>query len=79
MGTNGGCRCFENLVAWLPEENRWNRDEVRKVEQDTQRLRGELRRVSALLLAARRFIESDTCRHHEEKAEFLAALDKTAL
>jgi len=45
MGTNGGCRCFKNLESWLPEENRWNREEVRKVQQDTQRLAGELRRA----------------------------------
>jgi len=33
MGTNGGCRCFENLESWIESEKRWNREEVRHVRQ----------------------------------------------
>lgn len=62
VGTNGGCRCFENLISWLPAENRWNREEVRKVQQDTQRLAGELRRTrEALKRALSRCTNCDTC------------------
>jgi hypothetical protein len=45
VGTNGGCRCFDNLISYLPEAQRWNRDEVRRVRMDTQRLASELRRA----------------------------------
>ena len=33
MGTNGGCRCFENLESWIESEKRWNREEIRHVRQ----------------------------------------------
>jgi len=60
--TNGGCRCFEGLISWLPAENRWNREEVRKVQQDVQRLAGELRRTrEALKRALSRCTNCDTC------------------
>lgn len=62
VGTNGGCSCFENLISWLPAENRWNREEVRKVQQDTQWLAGELWRTrEALKRALSRCTNCDTC------------------
>lgn len=43
MGTNGGCRCFEDLVSWNEDAQRWNRDEVRKVKHATLMLLQQLR------------------------------------
>jgi len=47
MGTNGGCRCFKNLEMRGRDNgiDYSNHDSVRRVEQDTQRLAGELRRT----------------------------------
>jgi hypothetical protein len=28
MGTNGGCRCFQDLEFWIEKEQRWNRKEI---------------------------------------------------
>lgn len=42
MGTNGGCRCFQNLITWNENEKRWNREEVRKVELATRALAQKL-------------------------------------
>ena len=47
MKTNGGCRCFKRLLVWNAIEDRWNRDEVRAVERDTQRLAQALRGAQA--------------------------------
>ncbi len=41
--TNGGCRCFKDLERWIPEESRWNRQELRRIQSDVQRLASELR------------------------------------
>ena len=61
VGTNGECRCFKNLESWLASET-GNRDEVRKVQQDTQRLAAELRRTrEALKRALSRCTNCDTC------------------
>jgi hypothetical protein len=38
MGTNGGCRCFENLINWNEKTRSWNREEVRKVRRATMML-----------------------------------------
>jgi len=43
VGTNGGCRCFENLITWNETAKRWNRDEVREVRQLTMMLVQRLR------------------------------------
>lgn len=65
VGTNGGCRCFKNLEAWVDDGDsgqRRNHDEVRKVRQDTQRLAGELLRTrKALQRALSRCTNCDTC------------------
>jgi hypothetical protein len=55
MGTNGGCRCFKNLEAWVDDGvgGRWNKEEVRKVQQDTQRLASELRHAREAVRTAR--------------------------
>ena len=48
MGTNGGCRCFKDLEAWVDcgfGHSESNHVVVRKVMQDTERLSGELRRA----------------------------------
>jgi K+/H+ antiporter YhaU regulatory subunit KhtT len=45
VGTNGGCRCFKKLISWSESERSWNREEVRSVERDTQRLAQELRKA----------------------------------
>jgi len=45
VGTNGGCRCFENLVTWNETNKRWNRDEVREVRQLTMMLVQRLRQA----------------------------------
>lgn len=58
IGTNGGCRCFKNLISWLPAENRWNREEVRKVQQDTERLAGLLRQALMQVKAVRKLCEN---------------------
>lgn len=39
MATNGGCRCFKNLVGGAEDGSWSNRDDVKKVERDTLRLR----------------------------------------
>jgi hypothetical protein len=57
VGTNGGCRCFKNLVCFVENEARSNRDEVRKVERDTMRLRA---RVSELKEALHRYGDHDS-------------------
>lgn len=48
MGTNGGCRCFKNLVGHLAltdGSTRSNREEVRQVERSTRMLAQEVRRL----------------------------------
>lgn len=67
VGTNGGCRCFENLISWLPAENRWNREEVRKVQQDTQRLAGELRRSREVATRLRKALEKECLQRSAER------------
>lgn len=55
--TNGGCRCFKELERWLPDENRWNREEVNKIRQDVQRLANELYKTSTQVRAVRKLCE----------------------
>lgn len=43
--TNGGCHCFKDLVKWLPEENRWNHEEVSKVQRDVSKLAQQLKQA----------------------------------
>jgi hypothetical protein len=43
MATNGGCRCFDDVVAWVESEKRWNRKEVAVLR----------RKVTALLIKKR--------------------------
>lgn len=42
VGTNGGCRCFQDLISWSEEAGRWNREEVRRVELATRALAQKL-------------------------------------
>ena len=79
--TNGGCRSFKNLEHWIPAENRWNRDEVRKVQQDTQRLASDLRRALAQIEAVRKrctdkLVYGDDCSDLAD--EILQTLDEVA-
>ncbi len=74
VGTNGGCRCFKNLISWLPAENRWNREEVRKVQQDTQRLAGELRKAREALKVVRDALQVATTHRPEDREVVVAAM-----
>lgn len=81
MGTNGGCRCFDELVTWSESERRWNRDEVHRVERFARMLAQELRtarkeaedyRQTALgLTAALKALQSpaEACRTEREKGK----------
>ncbi len=60
--------------SWLPAETRWNRDEVRKVQQDTQRLAGELRRTREALKVARDALQVATTHRPEDREVVVAAM-----
>jgi len=77
--TNGGCRCFEYLISWNADAQRWNRDEVRKVQQDTQRLANELRRSLEQLKAIRKQCEDRLAYGESDDwtSEVLQILNKT--
>ena len=49
MGTNGGCRCFKNLVCAADDGSWSNRDDAKKVERDTMRLRARVSKLEAAL------------------------------
>lgn len=51
VGTNGGCQCFKNLVCYIPELGRWNREEVRQVEIATLALAQKLHKYMDMVKA----------------------------
>jgi len=51
------------------------RAQAKVAEQWRVAVESRCEKAEAQVEAARAFIEDDTCRHHDEKAEFLAAMD----
>jgi len=74
MRTNGGCRCFKRLEHWDDTNKRWTTEEVRKVQQDTQRLAGELRRTREALKVARDALQVATTHRPEDREVVVAAM-----
>jgi hypothetical protein len=58
MGTNGGCRCFEELISWDEKAGRWNRDEVGQVRHFVTMLAQELHTARAEIKYLREHMEN---------------------
>lgn len=69
MGTNGGCRCFDPLDAWIESEKRWNRHEVAVVRRKAMAVVSKARAATERAEKAER--ERDEA---EARAERLAGL-----
>ena len=52
MRTNGGCRCFEDLIIYDNRMERWNREEIQRVRRWTQLMARRIRELESQIAPA---------------------------